>query len=156
AAPLAVPAGSATATFLPEGTAYTPAAPLTVASFQFEIPADTASYDVTSGCTVPFDMQHVFSIFPHMHNYGRSVTISTAATDGGPWAQLFEHGWTPGIQQIYPLATSIDAGTQLQIDCNYANSTDVPVPATQTAEGEMCLAVLYYWPAQSPAYACGF
>ncbi len=155
-APLTVPAGSARVTFLPEGSTYTPAAPLTVASFAFEIPPESAGYDVDAGCTVPFDLAHVFSVFPHLHQWGTHVTVSAAPRDGGVAAPLYAGDWTPGVQAIYPLDRSIAAGSRVSIDCLYDNAATSPVEAAQTAEGEMCLAVLYYAPAQAPEYHCGF
>lgn len=90
----------------------------------------------------------MFAVFPHMHRLGTAMTVRSAA---GPVLDL--PAWDFGDQGMVPVSsgTRIPANAPIQTSCAYDNTTDATVRFGQSTNDEMCIAVLYYWPAAASA-----
>ena len=102
-------------------------------------------------------MQNIFAVFPHMHQLGTNIEVTLTPQGGSP-AVLVDRPWSFGEQGLYPVKGSTKAGDEVQVTCTYDNTTDATVTFGLTTQDEMCLGVLYYYPAdptQTSQY-CGF
>lgn len=102
--------------------------------------------DVNSSCVRHPTLQHVFAAFPHMHQLGVALQVSTGA-DGGASLVSVPH-WNFANQGLLPVTdTAIPADTPIQTQCSYMNTTSNTVTFGLHTGDEMCVVALYYWPA---------
>jgi hypothetical protein len=99
-------------------------------------------------CTRHPEMRHVFATFPHMHRLGESMTV-TAGAD----VLLDLPLWDFGDQRMHAVAPErmVPENAPIQARCSYDNVTSSTVEFGPSTTDEMCVAVLYYWPAAASA-----
>jgi hypothetical protein len=123
------------------------------------VPAHQTNVDVSGGCKVAKPLEHIFSVFPHMHQLGRRISAEVQAQAGGAPAMLADQAWGFADQKLYPVQGAAAAGDQVQVTCTFDNPGDQDVHFGLSTHDEMCLNVLYYYPAMDPAKpasTCGF
>jgi len=123
---------------------------------QFDIPLDTTGpgAKVVHTEQVPLHplitSYNVWGLFPHMHNYGQSISVSTSKTDGGAETCLIDvPRWNFEWQQFFffDQATgpiNIKPGEYLNLTCQF-NTTGATSNVTwgEGTSDEMCLSFLY-------------
>jgi hypothetical protein len=123
-----------------------PAGSWIVGALDFTLPPNQRT-DVQTTCTTHPRMEHVFTTFPHMHRLGTSLSVAVANATPAPIVDIPR--WDFGNQGMWPVspAMTIDQDAPLQTRCSFNNVTNAPVQFGLHTSDEMCVAVLYYWPA---------
>jgi len=91
----------------------------------------------------------VYGAFPHMHEYGRSMSVTLERADGSSECVADVPRWDFGWQLYYFYETPIQlgAGDRLHINCNFdTSSATEPVYAGWGTRNEMCLFGLFLVP----------
>ena len=98
----------------------------------FTIPASSAPYQLTGGCTVPREW-HVFGYWPHMHGYGRHLRVQVKS--GGLTAITpIDLDYDFNQQKNYPVAdTAVNVNDEIAVTCTYVNTTN---PLAEVYEGD--------------------
>lgn len=113
-----------------------------------------AKTNVVSVCNpAPLDEPvHVMSVYPHMHLTAThaKITVQRSAAE----ETLFDEPYTFTEQRTYPLPRDgkaadvvINSGERLTTTCSYDNQTDETITYGEFSEKEMCLMMLWAWPA---------
>jgi hypothetical protein len=131
-----------------------------VGTLDLTVPAHKSDVAVTAGCKLGKPLEHIFSVFPHMHQLGKRITaeILPAAT-GAASETLTDQAWGFADQKLYPAQGAALAGDQASVTCIYDNPGDKDVHFGLSTHDEMCFNVLYYYPAVDPTKPttyCGF
>jgi hypothetical protein len=114
-------------------------------TFDLDLPPGEST--ATGTCTLPSDTT-LFAVFPHMHQLGTHLAI-TALPEGGEPISLHDAPYSFDAQLNYRLdpPLALAAGDQVRVDCTYVNTTGVPVHFGDSSDAEMCIGVLYRYPA---------
>lgn len=118
----------------------------------FQVPRGPS--DVTSTCT-PVGLKepvHVLGVTPHMHEMGtRAKIILNRSTNQK--TTLLDQPFTPDEQPTYPVMNGDDSelivnpGDTLTTTCSYTNTGNKVIYSGPDAENEMCLMLVWAWPA---------
>jgi len=128
---------------------------LVTASNAINLMPHTVGVQVHGGCTVPTKLENVFDGYLHMHTLGQTITVDiTAPTAPAPDRILEANPWNFDEQKVYPLSSTVEAGSKLALTCTYDNSTDTTVVGGQLAANEMCVGILYFWPTTANIVPC--
>ncbi|NUP10912.1 MAG: hypothetical protein HOW73_33115 [Polyangiaceae bacterium] len=128
---------------------------LIAGTLDIDIPAQSTGVDATGGCTIDEPMQNIFAVFPHMHQLGRRTTVDLTPADGSAKQTLSDQTWDFKDQGLYPIEGSAVVGDRIDVTCQYDNSSDANVEFGLSSSDEMCVNVLYYYPATTPSKYCG-
>ena len=111
-------------------------------TLSISVPPHSAGSSVHS-CTVPKDVS-VFETGSHMHQHGTHFTAR--ASDG---QLLFEtNQWAEPEPWRFASPRKLKAGTVIDVDCEYQNTTDQPLSFGESAAtNEMCIFIGGYYPA---------
>jgi hypothetical protein len=125
----------------------------------FSIPPTNTPYDVKGGCSVPVDW-HVFSLWPHMHQYATHQKLVVKRA-GNIVATPLDTTYDFVEQKNYPMGEMLlNANDQVEVTCTYINDTNVTAPPGQniqmgdSSNEEMCFTGMYKYPTSSSLYAC--
>jgi hypothetical protein len=132
---------------------------LIAGTLDITVPAHQTNVTVGGGCKPAKPLEHIFSVFPHMHQLGKRITAEVQPQGGGASQKLADQAWGFADQKLYPVQGSTAAGDQVQVTCTFDNPGDKDVHFGLSTHDEMCLNVLYYYPAMDPAKPstyCGF
>jgi hypothetical protein len=119
------------------------------------IPPLSPNVQVNGGCAAPFPLPHVFAVFPHMHALGVHIAMTITSSAMGV-ESLIDEAWDFGSQGVYPATGSAATGDPIGVTCTYTNPTNETVVFGESSTDEMCLGVLYYYPATQASAYCGF
>lgn len=119
------------------------------------LPPKTEGTVVMGGCEPTEPLLHVFAAFPHMHKLGRRIETHVVPTDGGASRQLSDVTWDFSDQGIYSVAGATASGERIETTCTYDNPQDKTVEFGLHTQNEMCVNVLYYYPAKERSSYCG-
>jgi hypothetical protein len=119
----------------------------------FTLPAHAES-DITTTCepTRLPEPVHMFAIAPHMHETGihSTVTVNRA----GQQLPLLDEPYDMHNQTVYSLPRAgrdadvlLQPGDTLTTTCRYRNDGDNTIVSGTTAAGEMCMMLVWAWPA---------
>jgi hypothetical protein len=113
-----------------------------------------AKTDVVSVCDpAPLDEPvHIMSVYPHMHLSATRAKITVQRAAGEE--TLLDVPYMFSEQRTYPLPRDrtapdvvIQPGDRLTTTCSYDNQTDRVITYGEFSEKEMCLMMLWAWPA---------
>ncbi len=146
---------------------------LIAGSLNITLPPQTNNIQVAGGCGGTLsanggsatvgnspEMPNIFAVFPHMHTLGTNIEVQLTPQGSSTPNTLVNKAWNFGEQGLVAVnpTASAHAGDEVQVTCTYDNTTSNTVNFGLTTADEMCLGVLYYWPAdpnQTSQY-CGF
>jgi hypothetical protein len=106
---------------------------------------------VSSRCDVQTD-QHVYALFPHMHQLG--THIKTTFTVGGKETVIHDGSYTFDEQLQIPLdpIPELTAGDSVSTECTYVNTLPKTVTFGESSDAEMCFSILFRYPAQGQGF----
>ncbi|MFO0755864.1 MAG: hypothetical protein U0359_05205 [Byssovorax sp.] len=133
---------------------YEPVGLLIAGTLDINIPAHQKGVQASGGCTLTDPMEHIFAVFPHMHRLGTNITTTVSTAGGAPKA-VSNITWDFKDQGIYEASSSAKVGDDVKVTCTYDNATDKDVKFGLHSGDEMCVDVLYHYPAKEPAKYCG-
>jgi hypothetical protein len=117
-----------------------------VGTTRIELPPMTRM-DVTGTCTRHPLMERVFAAFPHMHRLGTALRVTSGGDPAQPVFDLPQWDFgDQGMLRIDPVMR-IPENQPIVTRCSYYNTTQRTVRMGLHTGDEMCIAVLYYWPA---------
>ena len=97
-------------------------------------------------CTIDQD-QHLFALFPHMHQLG--THFKTTLTIDGQAQVLHDDAYDFEHQAFIPFEPiPMSAGDTITTECTYNNTTPNMVGWGESSTSEMCFSILYRYPAQ--------
>lgn len=128
---------------------------LIAGTLNITIPAHATGVPVSGGCALQAPMENIFSAFPHMHQRGRRIATTLQPKAGGAPVVLTDHMWDFHDQGLYPAKGSAVVGDQVTVTCTYDNPGATDVHFGLSTKDEMCIDVLYYYPATQPSTYCG-
>ena len=109
----------------------------------------------TGGCTLQRDW-HVFTLWPHMHQFANHQKL-VARPPGGEAITLLDDAYSFFEQRNYPMAEMhLESGTEISVTCTYNNNTDPPKNITfgDSSNQEMCFTGVYRWPPGDTLWEC--
>jgi hypothetical protein len=117
----------------------------------FSLPAHEQT-TISGDCTVSVE-QHVYALFPHMHQLG--THIKTSVTLGGVPMVLHDGDYTFNEQFQIPMdpEVTLSPGDSVHTECTYDNTTDRDTGFGESSDTEMCFSVLFRYPKQ-PKSTC--
>ena len=121
-------------------------------SMNINLPPNQAS-EVVGDCQSDSDMQ-IFSVFPHMHLMGRSLSMKTGS-DSDNMVEVFRRD--PYIFDDQSLATidlEIKTGDPVTITCGYENTLDETVGFGESTTSEMCFLIGFATGANNDLAGC--
>ena len=133
----------------PDATGFQQVGMLVAASNMIDLEPRTFDVHVHAGCAASQSLDHVFAGYLHAHTRARALSV-----DVGGARALEANPWNFEAQQIYSLSTSVAAGTQVDLDCTYDNPGDTTIVGGQLSTDEMCVGLLYFYPASEATVAC--
>ncbi len=128
---------------------------LIVGTLDINLPAHQSGVKVSGGCTLTQPLENVFAVFPHMHRLGKNITTTVERAPGGNTEMVSSIDWDFKDQGIYEAASSAKVGDKVTVTCTYDNMTDKDVKFGLHSGDEMCVDVLYHYPAQKASQLCG-
>jgi hypothetical protein len=128
---------------------------LIAGTLSITIPPVSSNVQVTGGCTLAQPMPNIFSVFPHMHQLGKRITAEVTPMGSTTPEMLADQTWNFSDQGLYKVTGSAAVGDTVDVSCYYDNPTANPVNFGLSTKDEMCVNVLYYYPAASPSTYCG-
>ncbi len=128
---------------------------LIAGTLNIDIPPQSTDLTVTGGCKAPFAMAHIFDTFPHMHQLGKRITASVTPAGASTPTMLSDQTWNFQDQGLYSVTGSAAMNDQVTVSCTYDNPTNNDVQFGLSTNNEMCINVLYYYPASNPSTYCG-
>ncbi|HXU68473.1 MAG TPA: hypothetical protein VN947_04050 [Polyangia bacterium] len=124
------------------GTSYTSVGSMAILDTSMQVAPGASSLDIN--CTVQQTV-NVWSMFPHMHQYGTRGVIQL--THAGVTQTMQDVQWTPSYTFHPPSVTvdpsqafAVDQGDNLHMHCEWDNTTQT----TMTFGLEMCVAFLQF------------
>jgi len=146
--------GQVTGTASLDIATYPPGTPVTAAEMLLAgpVPDSHLVADVPTGpghvvkglCTMTAPTR-LFAVFPHMHQIGRHIQVTT--TVAGASSTLYDADYQ-FTEQVFKEFTPIDLakGDSVHVTCTYDNETGKPVQFGQSSLQEMCFAISYVSP----------
>ena len=128
---------------------------LIAGTLDIALPAHGKDLDVSGSCTLKDPMEHIFSVFPHMHKLGKRISAEVTPMAGGASQMIADQTWDFKDQGLYSVKGSATVGDTVKVTCRYDNPTEKDVNFGLTTSDEMCVNVLYYYPAKTPVAYCG-
>jgi hypothetical protein len=125
-------------------------------NLNISIPPLSSNVQITGGCASALALPNVFAVFPHMHSLGTHITMSITKQGATSPQTLIDETWDFGSQGVYPASGVAAVGDQIGVTCTYTNPSNQTVSFGESSTDEMCLGVLYYYPATKASSYCGF
>ena len=123
-------------------------------SLNFDIlPGDNR--EVKGGCTLKSDW-HIFTLWPHMHQFAKHQKLTITKTGQQPVA-LLDDPYSFLEQKNYPMTEMLlESGTRIDVTCTYNNSTNPPqtISFGDSSNEEMCFTGIYKWPTGGSLFQC--
>jgi hypothetical protein len=120
------------------------------------LPAHSTGVKISGGCPAPWPLTNVFALFPHMHTLGTHISMTVTKQGTTTPDMLLDQSWDFGSQGVYPATGTAAQGDQIGVTCTFTNPGNSDVHFGESTLDEMCLGVLYYYPAQQASQYCGF
>lgn len=92
------------------------------------------------------DPIHIFTLWPHMHQYGRNMKAVVVRADGTQ-EDVFEKPFDFNYQITYDTAIDLRPGDVITSTCTFENTSDLSVPFGPSSNQEMCYNFAYSYPA---------
>lgn len=127
---------------------------LIAGTLDIDVPAKSTDVTASGSCQLAFPLENVFATFPHMHQLGRRIEAEITPAGGSP-QKVSDETWNFKDQGLYPTTGSAKVGDTVKVTCHYDNPTDTAVSFGLHSSDEMCVNVLYYYPATEPPTYCG-
>lgn len=124
-------------------------------TLDIKVPAHGMDVTVSGGCAVDEPMEHIFAVFPHMHQLGKRIVARSTPAAGGAPTVIADQVWDFKDQGLYSVEASAAVGDQIDVTCHFDNPTETDVNFGLSSSDEMCVSVLYYYPAKTPSKFCG-
>jgi hypothetical protein len=137
------------------GEGLAPVGLLIAGTLDIEIPPKTSGVEVAGDCTLTEPLENVFAVFPHMHQLGKRTVATVTPKDGGADRVLSDIGWDFSDQGLYDAKGSAAVGDTVKVTCEYDNPSGEEVGFGLGSADEMCVNVLYFYPATTPSKYCG-
>lgn len=102
---------------------------LPLANFDFTIPPGETDYVVSQEVTLPqFIDAQVYSVFPHMHLLGKSISVEVEQPSGVQDCLVDVYDWDFDWQRFYGFKTPLPmpGGSTIKLNCVYDNSVNNP------------------------------
>jgi hypothetical protein len=102
---------------------------LPLANFDFTIPPGAKDYVVSQSVTLPSIIDaEVYSVFPHMHLLGSSISVEIEHPNGQQECLVDVFDWDFDWQRVYDLENPmfLSGGSTITLNCVYDNSEDNP------------------------------
>jgi hypothetical protein len=115
-----------------------------------DIPPGGRGVAAGTECRPPAPLEHVFTIWPHMHLLGRRIEVTI-----GDQRAVDVPAWNFDDQKLYATNAAIAAGGLIKVRCTFENATDRQVRFGMGTNDEMCSAFVYYYPAREMPAICG-
>lgn len=128
---------------------------LITGTLNIELPPKAMGVVQSGGCDVEEPLENVFASFPHMHKLGRTIETRVVPKDGSEKRTLASVTWDFSDQGIYGAEGTALLGDRVETTCTYDNVTDAAVKFGLHTNDEMCVNVLYYYPAKERSRYCG-
>jgi hypothetical protein len=128
---------------------------LITGTLDITLPPATSDITVEGSCVLEEPMEHVFAAFPHMHQLGRRITTSKLAMGETGETSISDVTWDFSDQGLYPVEGSAQIGDTITTRCTFDNPLDREIVFGLHTSDEMCVNVLYYYPATKPSDYCG-
>ena len=138
----------------PKGDGLQPVGLIVAGTLDISIPAHSKDLKVEGGCALDASLPNIFAVFPHMHQLGKRIRVDLAPA-GGTASTLVDDPWDFGDQGLFPVKGTAAKGDQVKVTCTYDNPSDKDVSFGLHTGDEMCLEVLYHYPAAKPSAYCG-
>jgi hypothetical protein len=109
----------------------------------------------TGKCTLDADST-IFSLFGHMHLAGKHFTTTVVPASGAP-SVLLDEDYNFDQQMLVPLdpPAILKKGDVVQTSCTYQNQgTDTLTFGESTTKNEMCISIMYRYPAGASSFNC--
>ncbi|MEJ7604125.1 MAG: hypothetical protein WKG01_40040 [Kofleriaceae bacterium] len=111
---------------------------------------------VEGGCVSTEADYHVFTLWPHMHQFAKHQKV-TATPKGRGQLTLHDDPYTFLEQRNYPMAELfLPKDSQIHVTCTYNNNTNpkVEIPFGDSSNEEMCFTGMYKYPAGGGLFQC--
>ncbi len=109
--------------------------PFVVGSILIDIPAGENEHIIRSSLTLPADIT-LISLLPHMHLIGKEMKLTATFPDGRQeqlvWIKDWNFFWQDNYVYHNPL--KLPAGTKLDVECRYDNSSGNPLNPSNPPE----------------------
>jgi len=136
-------------------TSFQPVGLLIGGTTNIDIPPHGTDVGFSGSCTLTQPMPNIFAVFPHMHKLGTRITAGVQATSSSTPVMISDRTWDFSEQGVYPVTGSAAVGDQVNVSCYYDNPGATDVMFGLSTTDEMCVDVLYYYPATAPSTYCG-
>jgi len=115
---------------------------LAFGSVNFSVPP-MSTKDITCNLQVPTGLPdiHLVAAFPHMHEYGTTISTTSNGVDLGTVAN-----WNFNNQPWFPVDHVVKAGDTVTTRCAWKNPTNQPVTFGEKTGDEMCFSFTMYYP----------
>jgi hypothetical protein len=114
-------------------------------------------HQVTARCTLREDA-FLFAVTPHMHRLGAHMKVTALSSFSGV-VTIYDNPYDFDQQQAQPLDQMVPmrAGDQVEVTCDYNNTSGNTVHWGESTNDEMCFAGVFRFPAtDSPLAVCSF
>jgi hypothetical protein len=129
-----------------EGEALQEVGTLIVGTLNLNLPPQKIT-DVKSTCTKHGKLEHVFAAFPHMHQLGTALAVTAGADGSMPVVTVPKWDFRDQGTALINPPLGIGADLPIQTRCSFNNTTAKTVKFGLNTSDEMCMTVLYFWPA---------
>lgn len=92
------------------------------------------------------DPIHIFTLWPHMHQYGRTMRSVVTRADGTQ-EEVFNKPFDFNYQITYDVDIDLYPGDVITSTCTFENTSDFSVPFGPSSDQEMCYQFAYSYPA---------
>ncbi len=107
-------------------------------------------------CTLRQDLT-MFSVFPHMHQVGKTITMEIQRQGTGPWTRLVDiQGWSFEDQPNVPIPAPeqlMRSGDKIRTTC-WWDTQGQSVNFGEASDDEMCFNFIYHYPQINFQFAC--
>jgi len=128
---------------------------LITGTLNIDLPPKSQGIVQTGGCDVEEPLTNVFASFPHMHKLGRKLETRVVPKDGSAARVLSSVTWDFSDQGIYEADGAALLGDRVETSCTYDNPADTSIAFGLHTKDEMCVNVLYFYPAKERSRYCG-
>jgi hypothetical protein len=112
----------------------------------FAIPPLSEGYTTTAD-RVSKTPETVWALIPHMHQFGRQISVEVHRASGGTECLVDIPDWDFNWQQFYffdsDVGIALEANDRLHLSCSWDNPTATLIRWGEKTEDEMCLTYAY-------------
>jgi hypothetical protein len=92
------------------------------------------------------DPIHIFTLWPHMHSYGRGMRSVVTRVDGTE-EEVFKKPFDFNYQITYDIGIDLRPGDVITSTCTFENTSNASVAFGPSSTPEMCYQFAYSYPA---------